>query len=87
MNADNQRENLDGGLLLGGFVIGIIIGSVVALFRAPRSGSVLRQEISERGDAIREKLDTAIQSDPLAESMAEGKAAARRRRIELGFNE
>jgi gas vesicle protein len=87
MNTDNQLERIDSGLLLGGFVIGLIVGGIVTLFRAPRSGSILRQELSERGDAIREKLDTVIQSDPMAESMAEGKAAAHRRRIELGFND
>lgn len=85
----NTKYNtgVDSGLLFGGFIIGLIAGGVVTLFRLPRSGSAVRKEIAEKGETLRDKLDTVVQSDPLAESMAEGKAAARRRRLELGFND
>ncbi len=85
--SDNQENGIDSGLLLGGFVVGLIIGGVAALFRTPRSGNDVRQQLAESGDTFREKLVSVIVSDPVAESMAEGKAAARRRRIELGFND
>ncbi|MEP6986612.1 MAG: YtxH domain-containing protein [Chloroflexota bacterium] len=84
---NNQDNNLDSGLLLGGFVIGLIVGGVAALFRTPRSGNDIRQQLVESGDNLRGKIESVIVSDPVAESMAEGKAAARRRRIELGFND
>jgi len=84
---NNQDNNLDDGMLLGGFVIGLIIGGVAALFRTPRSGNDVRQQLVESGDNLRGKIESVIVSDPVAESMAEGKAAARRRRIELGFND
>lgn len=83
----NQDNSLDSGLLLGGFVMGLIIGGVAALFRTPRSGNDVRQQLIESGDTLRGKLESAIVSDPVAESMAEGKAAARRRRAELGFKD
>ena len=84
---DNQQSGLDSGILIGGFVIGLIVGAVAALFRTPRSGNDVRQQLAVSGDNLRNKLESVVVSDPLAESMAEGKAAARRRRIELGFND
>lgn len=83
----DQDNSLDSGLLIGGFIIGLIVGGVVALFRTPRSGNEMRQQLTESGDSIRDKLESVIVSDPVAESMAEGKAAARRRRLELGFKD
>ncbi len=85
--SDNQDDSLDSGLLLGGFVIGLILGGIGTLFRAPRSGSDSRQQLVEGGDTLREKIESVIVTDPLVESIAEGKAAARRRRIELGFKD
>ena len=85
--SDNQQPGLDSGMLIGGFVIGLIVGAVAALFRTPRSGNDVRQQLAVSGDNLRNKLESVVVSDPLAESMAEGKAAARRRRIELGFND
>ena len=85
--SDNQENSLDSGLLLGGFVIGLIVGGVAALFRTPRSGNDVRHQLVESGDSLRGKLESVIVHDPVAESMAEGKAAARRRRIELGFKD
>lgn len=83
----NAENSLDSGLLIGGFIIGLIVGGVAALFRTSRSGTEVRQQIVESGDNIRGKIESAIVTDPVAESMAEGKAAARRRRAELGFND
>lgn len=62
--------------------MGLIVGGAVAMFRAPRSGQETRQQLVESSQTLREKLTPV---DPLAESLAEGKAAARRRRSELGL--
>lgn len=83
----NEKRELDSGLLFGGFVTGLVIGGIVALFKAPRSGQALRQQLSENTEQIREKIESARPVDPLAESIAEGKAAAKRRRQELGFRD
>ena len=84
---ENPETGLDNGLLVSGLVIGLVIGGVAALLRAPRSGTTLRQQLAQSGDALRGKLESAIVTDPLAESISEGKAAARRRRLELGFKD
>jgi len=85
--SENSDNNLDSGLLLGGFVVGLLVGGMVALFRTARSGDDVRQQLLEGGDTLRGKLESAIVNDPVADSMAEGKAAARRRRLELGFKD
>jgi len=87
MTDNNPENSLDSGLLFGGFVIGLLLGGIAALFRTPRSGTDLRQQLAASGDTLREKLGSAIVNDPVADSMAEGKAAARRRRAELGFKD
>lgn len=82
MNQSN--EGLDSSSLIWGAVIGFVLGGIVALFLSPRSGAETRQQISATGQEIREQLeDVVTPPDPLDESMAEGKAAARRRRAEL----
>ncbi len=85
--SNNQENSLDSGLLLGGFLIGLIVGGIAALFRTSRSGNDVRKQLAESGDSIRGKIESVIATDPLAESMAEGKAAARARRLELGFKD
>jgi gas vesicle protein len=81
---NNEPESLDSGVLVSGFIIGLLVGSVVALFRAPKRG-VIRQQLTETRDTLRQKIEAAVPADPIAESLAEGKAAARRRRAELGL--
>jgi gas vesicle protein len=87
-DANNPNDNsLDIGTLILGFLIGLLVGSVATLFRAPRSGSEMRQLLAESEQNLLEKIEsTVIPADPVAESMAEGKAAARRRRAELGLD-
>ena len=84
-------DGLDGGLLVLGLVVGLVAGGVVGLLNAPRSGRTTRNSISrsvnETGDTLRSTVERVAPSDPVGESIAEGKAAARRRRAELGLPE
>ena len=80
-----RRESdfeLDGGLLVVGMLFGLLTGALIALFPAPKSGREFRDQVSETGQQLRA---TVTPTDPVAESLAEGKAAARRRRAELGI--
>ena len=81
---NNNADSLDSGILVSGFVIGLLVGGLFALFRAPKRG-VIRQQLTETGENLRHKIEAAVPTDPIAESLAEGKAAARRRRAELGI--
>mgnify|MGYP001401722587 CR=1 FL=1 len=67
-----ERRELDGQLLTTGILYGFIIGGITALFTLPKSGLALRRE-------VRERFELAVPRDPVADSIAEGKAAARRR--------
>jgi gas vesicle protein len=73
---------LDGGMLTVGLLVGMATGALVALFTAPKTGRAFRAQVSETGQQLR---STVTPPDTIAESMAEGKAAARRRRAELGI--
>jgi gas vesicle protein len=87
MNNSHPESGLDSGSLAFGFVIGSVIGGVIALFLNPRSGVQARQQLAETSTNLRAQLEeVVVPADPLAESLAEGKAAARRRRSELGFD-
>ena len=75
-------------MLIFGVIIGLIAGGLVALLKAPKSGAAFRHQfedsVSETGHNLRATIEAAVPTDPVAESMAEGKAAARRRLAELG---
>jgi hypothetical protein len=84
----NKRDSggLDSGAVMWGFVIGLLVGGIGALFKAPRGSTAALKQFGDAGHAIRNKLEAIVPVDPIAESMAEGKAAARRRRLELGLD-
>jgi len=86
-----SNNSLDGGLLVLGLIVGLVAGGVVGLLNAPRSGRATRNQISssvnETGESLRHTVERVAPSDPIGESIAEGKAAARRRRAELGLPE
>jgi gas vesicle protein len=79
---NNSPKSLDNGLLIWGFTFGLIFGAIVGLFKAPKRGAI-RDQLVETGENLRHKIESAVPADPIAESLAEGKAAARRRQVEL----
>ena len=83
-----KQAAIDGRGLVWGLVLGSLVGGLVALFKAP----LLRTRMSKRSEAITVKqgsatikTETSIPADPVAESRAHGRAAAHRRRSELGI--
>lgn len=87
----SSSHELDGGLLVFGLLIGLAVGGVVGLLNAPRSGMATRRQITssvnETGESLRNTVERVTPHDVVGESIAEGKAAARRRRAELGLPE
>lgn len=88
-----QRSvQVDSGAFMLGTLIGLVIGALMALWYAPVSGGRLRRILTTAVDrttrAARtqaEVLNQSLSVDPVAQSVAEGKAAARRRRAALGM--
>lgn len=85
-----MKRDLDSGMLIFGILAGLLVGGLATLFNAPTSGLALRRQladsVSETGKNLRSNLEAVVPTDPVAESMAQGKAAARRRLAELGQN-
>jgi gas vesicle protein len=77
-----------GAFIFGG-IIGVIVGGIAALLGLPKSGRALRQQVASSAQdatrSLRATAESALPSDPVAESIAQGKAAARRRLDELGL--
>ncbi len=84
---DAEQARLDIGALIIGLLMGMVAGGLTALFLTPRSGAETRRQITTTSQELREQIEETITpTDPLEESLAEGKAAARRRREALGLD-
>jgi len=66
---------LNEGTVVKGLLIGALVGSLVRLWRLPRSGTITRALMSDASHEIRSKLDPASAAK---DSIAQGKAIARR---------
>jgi hypothetical protein len=86
MAKNNKKNGLDSTIFGWGFVIGLLLGGIGALFKSPPNFSINPQQLTETGQTLRSKLGSVAPSDPIAESIAEGKAAAQRRRSQLGLD-
>lgn len=88
--AKSEGFELDGGMLLWGALFGLLAGSLITLLTAPKSGATfrrqLRSSVEQTTHTLRERAESIVPTDPVEESLAEGKAAARRRRAELGVD-
>ncbi|MGQ9887421.1 MAG: YtxH domain-containing protein [Aggregatilineales bacterium] len=85
-NRHADRLALEVNALVLGLICGALVGAVIGLFTTPRSGSQVRREITRTGQALVARIEeTAAAQDAMAESMEAGKAAARRRRADLGL--
>jgi hypothetical protein len=86
-----KRQNqttVDRGSAIWGILLGLIVGGLVTLFKSPVHGLALRPRTRPSAQSInadiRYSSASVIPSDPVATSLEEGRAAARRRRADLG---
>jgi len=86
MAKKREPGGLDSSAIGWGFVIGMLLGGIGALFKAPKRLFLNRERLAETGQSLRSKLEAVAPSDPVADSIAEGKAAAQRRRAQLGLD-
>ncbi len=86
MRQNRYNEGLNDQAIFWGFVFGLVIGGVATLLSTPQSGKATRQHITGIGRLERDKLETSAPTDAAADSIAVGKAAARRRLEELGLD-
>jgi gas vesicle protein len=78
-------------MLICGGVVGVLVGALSALWYLPKSGRQLRQQageaVEQAGRALQMRVEAAGSSDRVADSIAQGKAAARQRRRDLGLDD
>ncbi len=78
------------GAVICGGVVGLIIGAAAALLWLPKRIIRLRADAAKTVETaqrdLRARAEAAV-ADPVLASIAEGKAAARRRRRELGLDD
>jgi gas vesicle protein len=86
MTQNPHNEGANNAAVFWGFVLGLLIGGLAALFGAPKSDKTIGQRVKGLRHSVRDKLENTIPADPLADSIATGKAAARRRLEELGLD-
>ncbi len=67
-----------------GLLLGLITGSLVTLLTFPKKRDT-RQSITTLAQQARDRIEDVVTTDPVAESLATGKATARRRRDMLGL--
>jgi len=70
-------DYIDEQSLFWGVVLGIFVGAATWLFHSPQRGLIARGGLWGAGKALRQRIEA---QDPVADSLAEGKAVARRRR-------
>lgn len=70
MTNETPRTRLDDNAVFWGFIFGLVFGGITAFFWVPRRGEETRRQIRE----------AVTPTDTVAESLAEGKAAARQHR-------
>lgn len=78
MSKDAKTDQpIASGLLGFGFIIGVLIGGILTLLNLKRNGQTTRQWLMHRGTEIKQQIDG---QDTVAESMRQGKEAARQQR-------
>lgn len=80
-NEEQPGPRLHEKAVFQGFLFGLVAGALVWLWRLPLSGHDFRAQLFGAGKELRAKLTPP---DPVAESLAEGKALARHRREAQG---
>lgn len=76
--------DIDRGTLLWGMALGILVGGLVTLLKSSKGSRENRDQIGAVTTNMRKRVKTAMPADPIQESMAAGKAAAARRREDIG---
>lgn len=80
-----QRNQGEGAFILG-MLLGGVIGAIAGIWRSPRSGAKTRQELRRQVSEALAGVQRAILGERPVDALAEGKALARQRRIELSLD-
>lgn len=79
-------SNSGSGSFVTGLLLGGLIGAAIGFWKAPSSGAELRRSLLSRSGQIRARAETAVLGERPADVIAEGKALAQQRQIELALD-
>lgn len=81
------QSNQGEGSFVFGVLLGGVIGAALGMWYAPRSGDDTRQVLFEQGNALASRVEQAVVGERPVDALAEGKALAQQRQIELSLDE
>jgi len=76
----SSNQSLNSGLLSFGFIIGLFVGAILTLLNLKGDGQSTRQWLRSQSAEIKQQIDN---QDTVAESLRQGKEAARQHRAEM----
>lgn len=75
-----QPDNSDAPTFVFGMILGFVVGSVAALWMAPRSGNEARQEIKTRAQSSVRVITDRVQGESIEDSIELGKTIAHQKK-------
>ena len=82
---DNQTRKGNGALMVG-MILGGLVGAGYGIWNAPSSGETLRRDTLNRARALFRQAESTVLGESSADAIAEGKAMAQQRQIELSLD-
>ena len=75
----------------GAFVVGVLLGGLIGaglgMWYAPRSGENTRKVLLDQGTGLASRVEQMVVGERPMDALAEGKALAQQRQIELSLDE
>lgn len=82
-----SQSNQGEGSFVFGVLLGGLIGAALGMWYAPRSGEDTRQMVFQQGNELASRVEQAVVGERPVDALAEGKAIAQQRQIELSLDE
>jgi len=77
-----QQDSSEAPTFVFGMILGFVVGSVTALWMAPRSGDEARQSIKSRAQSSVRIISERVQSETVEDSIELGKAIAHQKKAD-----
>ena len=79
---ETQQDNSEAPTFVFGMILGFVVGSITALWMAPRSGNEARQGIRSRAQSSVRIISDRVQGESIEDSIELGKAIAHQKKAD-----
>ncbi len=83
MGATSSARKKGNGAFVVGLFLGGLVGAAVGVWKAAQSGAELRQRLLRSGSGARARVERLLTGERIEDAVAEGKAVAHQRQVEL----